>query len=111
MIEIDWTADASGAVTKAEIPGRVYGVIQRLVTDPGHPTPTDHSITIEDETGVDVLEGAGANCVGGARHSIEVHRHVIGKTLTFRVAGNTTGGAKGKVRVYVQIPAALGAWR
>lgn len=55
---ITWTSDASGAAT-ATIQN-VNGVIQRIVTKPGSPAPTDnYTVKLNDESGIDVLAGQG----------------------------------------------------
>ena len=55
-----WTSDTGGAVSGTTWP--FNGRIERLVTNPGAAAPTDnYDVTIEDEDGVDVLGGVGAN--------------------------------------------------
>ena len=56
----NWVADASGTVT---IPTAdpVFGRLARVEIDPGSPAPTaSYGIVINDEQGVDVLNGDGA---------------------------------------------------
>lgn len=60
-VTINWTSDASGDVSSSI--KNVYGTLRRVVFAPvASASPTaSYDIVINDITGVDVLEGAGAN--------------------------------------------------
>jgi len=57
---ITWTSDGSGNAS-VSVP-RLVGTLVRVVTDPGAAAPTDdYDIVLNDEAGIDILAGQGAN--------------------------------------------------
>ena len=123
-VEISWTADATdGSVPDTEIiaamksamvtyghPEAVSGWVERVVTSPGTPAPTDdYDITLEDPEGVDVLGGAGSN--RDTATSEQVLPLVDGvpapaylaspSSLTLKLSGNSVASAQGKVVIHV----------
>lgn len=59
-IDVAWTSDANGDADGATLD--ISGRVLRVVTVPGAATPTNnYDVTIEDEDGVDILDGQGAN--------------------------------------------------
>lgn len=60
-LKIAWTSAAGGGVTQVTT-AKVSGYLVRCVTKPGATTPSDlYDLVIEDEDGVDILAGGGAN--------------------------------------------------
>ena len=56
-----WTSDSSGNVTKTITKEGCYGYAQRLDTDPTDGPTANYDITINDDDGIDMLAGNGAN--------------------------------------------------
>ncbi len=105
-IAISWTAHTDGTFADYAIPGTVYGVLQRIVTAPGATAPTAlYDITIVDEDGFDVLNGAGANKSATATEESEIKmttfQRIVANTLTLKIANNAVASAQGTIRVYV----------
>ena len=116
-ITVNWTADAAdGSVPDTDLIEAIesgfelYGWIEKVVTNPGTPAPTDdYDVTLEDPEGVDVLGGAGEDrdasdseqfvpLVGGVRVPAWLGEPA---TLTFKLAGNSVNSAQGRVVIYV----------
>lgn len=100
-IDIDWIADAAGAVTELAAFG-INGKILALATNPGSPAPTaNYDIRILNEHGIDVLQGLGANrhtttteMVSIVYTTTDVHPAVAGPcTLEVLNAGNLGAGS------------------
>lgn len=107
IITITWTADSAAAtVPSTDIPGMVYGVLQRIVTNPGATAPTDnYDITITDSDGFDVLGGVGANRDTTTTEEAEILMvsmpRIVANTLTFNLSGNSVNSALGTCKLYV----------
>ena len=116
-ITADWTADAAdGSVPDTDLIAAIesglelHGWIEKIVTKPGTPAPTDdYDVTLEDPEGVDVLGGAGADrdssdseqavpLAGSARVASFV---AAPSALTLKVTGNSVNSAQGRVVIYV----------
>lgn len=105
VIVVDWTADTDGSVAFTSV-GEVCGILQRIVTDPGTPAPTDlYDIALEDEDAVDMLGGAGQNRSNTQTQEAEIKmssfQRVVANFGTFKLTGNSVSGAKGIAKIYV----------
>jgi len=98
-----WTSDASGDAD--QVTSFPYtGVLERLVTDPGSTAPTaDYDVVVNDEDGVDVLMGAGAD-----RHTSTTEQVlasslgcVVGDVLNL-VVSNAGDTKEGTVHLYIR---------
>lgn len=98
--DFDWISDGSGDVELA-INSKMNGFILALVTDPGAAAPTTlYDITIEDDKGVDILGGVGADRSATAVEAVAVPldsglpRPISTDSFTFKVtnAGDTKAG-------------------
>jgi hypothetical protein len=108
-ITINWTAHTDGSFTDYVIPGgRVNGVLERIVVDPGATAPTAaYDVTIVDEDGVDVLGGAGANLQTATTEEKACplgtyFLRTLANVLTLKIANNSQNGAVGKIVLYVR---------
>ena len=117
VITVNWTADAAdGSVPDTDLIAAIessfqlYGWIEKIVTNPGTPAPTDdYDITLEDPEGVDVLGGAGNNRdSSNSEQAIPLVDGVptpswLGEpsTLTFKLSGNSVNSAQGKLIIYI----------
>lgn len=108
IITITWVADAAAAtVPSTDITGgKVYGVLQRIVTNPGVPAPTDnYDITITDSDGLDVLGGVGANRDTANTEEAEIvqtsFQRIVADVLTFNLSGNSVNSATGVCKLFV----------
>ena len=110
-ITASWTSDGSGDQTQSI---NIYGVILRVVTDPGSPAPTDnYDVTLPDANGVDLFAAQGANrdtsnaehfCPGlaftdGTTTSVMPISHYGAATLAVANAGDSKTG---EVVIYVK---------
>lgn len=103
-VTFTWTATAGGIVTSPTgLTTEVFtGTVMNLITDPAQapetPPAVNYGITILDDDGVDVLNGAGAN-----RHNVNTEqtagfvagtmpRAIKNTTLDFIVAAAGAGG-------------------
>lgn len=106
-ITLSWLSDdAAGTVagTVGAIPEKVQGLIQRVVTVPGSPAPTDlYDIVLNDANGADVMNGALANRSTSAVENINVAGQGIRVsdflTMVIAAAGNAK---RGSLILYVQ---------
>lgn len=59
-LKIEWTADPGGSVSWATTPAVVSGFPVRFVTKPdvGTPPSNNYNVTIKEETGIDIANGA-----------------------------------------------------
>lgn len=102
VITCPFTTDAAGDASEQSetLNGRIY----RVVTNPDNAdTPTANwDLTLEDEDGVDVLAGTGANRdAGGTGASEQIKPDVaVASKLTFKVA-NGGNAKKGVVKLYI----------
>ena len=112
-MDIDWTCDGSGDFV-ADV-GPLYGTINRVVAN--HVTtlgPTTlYDLTVEDEDGVDLLSGTGANITTATARTVMacfmLDRETTATTIRPMVAGELTvtienaGVSKsGTVRIYLK---------
>ena len=104
-IEWSFTTDGAGDATEETV--LIWGQVKRVVTNPdGTDTPTAAwGLTIEDEDGVDILCGNGANRdadgSGGSEQTFPCPVNLaVASKLTFKV---TNGGdtKKGVVKLYI----------
>jgi hypothetical protein len=109
VISISWVAHTDGTFTDYTIPGgKVKGVLERLVVDPGATAPTNlYDVTIVDEDGVDVLGGGGANLLTATTEEKAVplgtyHLRTLANVLKLQIANNSQNGALGLIRLYVR---------
>lgn len=106
-IKLSWLSDdAAGTVagTVGAIPEKVQGLIQRVVTVPGSPAPTDlYDIVLNDANGADVMNGALANRSTSAVENINVAGQGIRVSdfLTMVIA-NAGNAKRGSLILYVQ---------
>ena len=120
VIEWDWRSDASGDCdASASLNAFAYGVTGTVVglhavPETGATIPTDdYDVTVIDENGVDVLNGAGTN-LNQLVASVENYRFptdflnegpivIVDQKLTLVVAngGDTQGGV---IRLYILLP-------
>lgn len=98
---IDWVSDSATGAASGTTTGAISGELHKLVTDPGTPAPDpNYDIVINDEEGLDVLQGVGANrhttTSEEARivYSGTTNHPVVNDKLTFSVtnAGNSKQG-------------------
>lgn len=108
IITLDATADsADGSFPATAISGgKVYGILQRLVTNPGATAPTDNwDVTITDEDAFDVLGGAGANRDTTTTEEAEIKmttfQRVVANTLSVAITGNSVNSATIRLQLYV----------
>lgn len=107
-VTFTWTGDAStGTVpaTAAALQGVVQGYrIISAETSPGSPAPTNnYTVTLTDFSGVDLLGGGGGgqSATSGASIAASPSAPPIFGTFNLNVTGNSVGGAKGTVIVYL----------
>lgn len=105
IITYSFTSDGSGDAT--EQTKKVSGIVKRAVTNPDNTdTPTaGWDLTIEDEDGVDVLCGNGADRDAGGTGASEQAfpcpgNIAVASKLTFKVA-NAGNAKKGVVKLYI----------
>jgi len=97
LVVWDWESDESGDVSE-ETSAAVAGLLRRVVTvpDSGDTQPSDqYDIELQDEQGVDLLGGSGANRSNSSAEQIIPDPAVaVGSRLTLVVsnAGDTKGG-------------------
>jgi len=104
---IIWTFLSSAGGAASEQTKKVSGIIKRIVTNPDNiDTPTaGWDLTIEDEDGVDMLTGNGADRDPGGTGTSEQTfpcpaDPAIASKLTFTVA-NAGNAKKGAVKLYI----------
>ena len=103
---ITWSFTSDAAGDASEETEKVSGAFKRVATNPDNTdTPTaGWDLTIEDEDGVDLLDGDGANRdaggTGASEHIIICISPRIASTLTFKVA-NAGNAKKGVVKAYI----------
>lgn len=109
IITVTWIAHTDGTFTNYTIlGGKVNGVLERIITDPGVTAPTsNYDITVLDEDGIDVLGGGGMN-----RHASTTEEaacplgsyflRTLSNVLTLAIANNAVNGATGTLRLYVR---------
>jgi hypothetical protein len=110
-IRASWTSDGSGAQSQSI---NIYGVILRVVTDPGSAAPTDnYGVTLTDANNIDLFASQGANrdtsnsehfCPGlaftdGTTTSVMPISHYGAATLAVANAGDSKTG---EVVIYVK---------
>lgn len=114
-VAFDWLSDASGDVNGTHtkyLSGEILRIV--FIPDSGGTQPTDlYDVTLEDDSGMDVLAGQGANLSNANTTNVEpgvpfkdgtttsVSKMVIDDLLELKVsnAGNAKGG---QVIVYVR---------
>lgn len=108
-IEFACTADAAAATfPNTALTQKIDGFLLAIETNPGATAPTDqYDITIEDEEGLDQLQGTGAN---RATATTEIASVVVGTyfhppvtqdmTLTLKIANNSVNSALIKIILY-----------
>lgn len=106
IITVTWVGDATDGSVPSVSLGKVYGLLQRLVTDPGPTAPTTlYDITMPDEDGFDALGGAGANRSATATEEAEIKmttfQRIVANVLTFAIANQAVVSAQGIARLYV----------
>lgn len=107
IITVTWQTAANGSLTSTAITGGlVYGVLLRLVTNPGSTAPTDnYDITLTDEDGFDALGGVGANRDTTTTEEAEIamtsFQRLVANTLTFNLSGNSVDSATGVAKLYL----------
>lgn len=111
-VKISWTGDATdGSVPNTTL--ELSGTIERVVTNPGSTAPTaNYDIVIEDQDGIDVMQGALAN-----RHTSNSEEVIPTKagsaastfskitvhgTHTFKLTNNSVASATGTVIIYMR---------
>lgn len=112
-ITLSWVADGSGNVS-GNLTDYVGGELLRVVFDPGSPAPTaNHDIVLNDESGLDVLAGRGANLSATATTHVvpgvpftdgttaSVRPVALDDKLELQVSNAGSGGA-GSVILYVR---------
>ena len=103
---IIWSFLSSGGGAATEQTKKVSGKVKRVVTNPDNTDTPDANwdLTLTDEDGVDILEGAGANRDAGGTGVSEgitlTVSELVASKLTFTVA-NAGGAKKGVVKVYL----------
>lgn len=108
IIRVAWTGDASDGTVPDTSLGVVAGQLERITTNPGSTAPTaNYDITVEDEDGLDMLGGAGAN-----RHTSNSEEaalplgtyflRTVADTLTFKLAGQSVASATGVFKLYIR---------
>lgn len=104
-IALAWTSDAAGAADGVTL-GAYSGEIRRLVTVPsgGGTAPTDlYDVTLNDEDGVDVLLGAGADRSSTVTQQVNAGSLGIVANDKLTLAVRNAGNAKqGTVYLYVR---------
>lgn len=102
-----WAFTSDGSGDASEVTVKIAGIVKRAVTIPdGVAPPTQNwDLSIEDEDGVDVLCGNGADRDAGGTGAVEQvfpcpGQVAINSSLTFKVA-NAGDTKKGTVRLYV----------
>ncbi len=108
-VTFDWTSDASSADVSGTKTKELSGIIERVtfIPDSGDTQPTnEYDVTLEDENGVDVLGGNGADLSNAAASTVvpgvaftdgvttSVAKVAIDDQLELKVenAGNSNGG-------------------
>jgi len=110
-ISFDWTADSDGDCS-GKSTATFSGCIKRVVIIPDDTdTPTDqYDVVINDDDGIDVLAGAGADCPGGTNAATlhltpvttkKVETLICNTKLTLQVS-NAGDSKKGKVYVFIR---------
>lgn len=110
-LTFEWTADAADAsIPDTEIEDTITAAIQgmyfeKMITDPdGDTAPTaNYDITVDDENGIDLLAGAGADRSATASEDAypasPISQAVTG-TLTLTISNNAVNSAEGVVKLY-----------
>ena len=106
QIKCEWTADSTAEISVQTT--NVYdGKVELLVTVPGTPAPDPNwDLTVEDENGLDVLNGSGANRSATATQYVQSSSlgAVAQDKLTFNI-GNVDVGlpySQGVVYLYIR---------
>lgn len=102
MLTYTWTADADTATVPSKIVRGINGVVQRVITNPGTPAPTDdYDITLLDEWGSDILSSQGADRDQANTEHITKLGIGVGDSLRLTVSGNAVNSATGTVYVMI----------
>lgn len=105
------TAHTDGTVTDTVVTTKISGKLLALQTNPGATAPqANYDIVINDQDGIDVLQGVGAN-----RHTANSERAAIvysgtaihpcvamSDTLTLAISGNNVNGALTSIKLYYE---------
>jgi len=108
-LEIDVTFSDDNSFTTADLDHKIEGFLIALETNPdGTTAPTaSYDITLVDDEGLDVLQGAGAD-----RHNTNTEMAAIAlgtyfhppvtrdQTLALTISGNSVASAKTKIIIY-----------
>lgn len=107
--KISWLGAEDGGAVADQILGKIKGWVFMLITDPGATAPTDnYDITIEDEFGLDILEGIGANrhtsTTQMARITVNSNaaERYVNSVCTFKIANQGVNSALGIVYLFVR---------
>ena len=108
-LTIDWVSDSATGGASGTTTFAIDGELHKLVTDPGSPAPdVNYDIVINDEEGLDVLQGVGAN-----RHTTTSEEArvvysgtavnpVVADRLTFQVT-NAGNSKQGQAHLYYKV--------
>ena len=95
-VTLDWTSDASSGDVSGVTTQELSGIIERVtfIPDAGGTQPSDlYNVTIEDENGIDMLDGDGADLSNSAASIVEPSIAIDDKLeLKVDSAGNYKGG-------------------
>lgn len=103
----DGSFSAAAAAAVAAVVIGIEGRIQKLVTNPGTPAPTDnYTVTLVDQNGLDVLYGVGANRdTANTESAVDLLSPGLNPvvdesdTLTLTISGNSVHSAQTLIEV------------
>jgi hypothetical protein len=107
---LDVTFDTNGSFTATELTHKINGYLLALETNPGSTAPTDnYDITLIDEEGLDVLQGAGTDRdttnTEMAAIALDSYFHppvTRDQSLTLTITGNTVDSATVRIIIYYE---------